>query len=121
MNNVVRTQCAYCGVGCGIELTVADGPGTRARVVRVNGDSRHPANSGRLCIKGATIDQTLDGPTRLRSVIRQVRQMHEERERRQTEAALESKVFNAEEEHSIVLQMIANKRRQQGLIAPTEG
>ncbi len=63
----------------------------------------------------------LDGPARLRSVIRQVRQLHEDRERRQTETALENKVFNAEEEHSVLLQMIANKRRQQGLIAPTEG
>jgi len=63
----------------------------------------------------------LDGPTRLRSVIRQVRQSHEDRERRQTETALENKVFNAEEEHSVLLQMIANKRRQQGLTAPTEG
>ncbi|MCI0360313.1 MAG: DNA primase [Planctomycetaceae bacterium] len=62
----------------------------------------------------------LDGPTRLRSVIRQVRQLHEDRERRQAETALENKVFNAEEEHSVLLQMIANKRRQQGLIAPTE-
>jgi DNA primase len=63
----------------------------------------------------------LDGPTRLRSVIRQVRQLHEDRERRQTETALENKVFNAEEEQSVLLQMIASKRRQQGLIAPTEG
>jgi len=63
----------------------------------------------------------LDGPTRLRSIIRQIRQSHEDRERRQTETALENKVFNAEEEHSVLLQMIANKRRQQGLIAPTEG
>jgi DNA primase len=63
----------------------------------------------------------LDGPTRLRSVIRQVRQTHEDRERRQTEVALENKVFSAEEEHSVLLSMIANKRRQQGLIAPTDG
>jgi DNA primase len=63
----------------------------------------------------------LDGPTRLRSVIRQFQQLHEERERRQTEVALENKVFNPEEEHSVLLTMIANRRRQQGLIAPTEG
>jgi anaerobic selenocysteine-containing dehydrogenase len=60
MSDVVRSQCPYCGVGCGIELTVAAG-----QVIKVNGDSQHPANAGRLCIKGATVDQTIAGPTRL--------------------------------------------------------
>lgn len=63
----------------------------------------------------------LDGPTRLRSVIRTFRQQHEQREQRQTEVALEQKVFQPEEEHSVLLQMIAAKRRQQGLSAPLEG
>jgi anaerobic selenocysteine-containing dehydrogenase len=60
MSNVVRSQCPYCGVGCGIELTVASG-----LVVKVTGDSQHPANFGKLCIKGATVDQTIAAPTRL--------------------------------------------------------
>jgi DNA primase len=63
----------------------------------------------------------LGGPDRLRSVIRQFRLLHDERERRQTETALENKVFNDEEELSVLSQMIANKRRQQGLTVPTEG
>ena len=63
----------------------------------------------------------LDGPTRLRSVIRQFHQQHELRALRQTEAALEQRTFNEQEELSVLAHMIDAKRRQQGLIAPTEG
>jgi DNA primase len=63
----------------------------------------------------------LDGPARLRSVIRQFHQRHEQREIRQTEAALQQRTFNEEEELSVLSQMIAAKRRQQGITAPTEG
>jgi DNA primase len=63
----------------------------------------------------------LDGPTRLRSVIRQFHHRHELRERRQTEAALEQRTFNEQEELSVLASMIAAKRRQQGIAAPTDG
>jgi DNA primase len=62
----------------------------------------------------------LDGPTRLRSVIRQIHQRHELRELRQAEAALEQQIYAPEEELNVLSQMIAAKRRQQGLIAPTD-
>ena len=45
----VKTVCPYCGVGCGMVLDVADG-----QVVKVTGDTLHPANFGRLCTKGTT-------------------------------------------------------------------
>lgn len=54
----VRTTCPYCGVGCGVLARVAaDG------TVSVRGDPDHPANSGRLCSKGAALAETtgLDG------------------------------------------------------------
>jgi DNA primase len=63
----------------------------------------------------------LDGPTRLRSVIRQFHQQHELHELRQTETALEQRTFNEQEELSVLAHMIDTKRRQQGIIAPTEG
>ena len=63
----------------------------------------------------------LDGPSRLRSVIRQFHQRHELRELRQTEAALEQRAFNEQEELSVLANMIAAKRRQQGIPAPTDG
>ena len=51
---VVRTTCAYCGVGCGIEATVV-GP----RSVEISGDKAHPANFGSLCSKGTWLGETL--------------------------------------------------------------
>jgi DNA primase len=63
----------------------------------------------------------LDGPTRLRSIIRQFHQRHEQREIRQTETALEQRAFNEQEEMSVLASMIAAKRRQQGISAPTDG
>lgn len=63
----------------------------------------------------------LEAPDRLRSVIRQFHQRHELREIRQTEAALEQRTFNEQEEMSVLANMIAAKRRQQGISAPTEG
>ncbi|WP_082979456.1 nitrate reductase [Labrys sp. WJW] len=50
----VRTTCAYCGVGCGVVAT-ADGKGGAA----IAGDAAHPANQGRLCVKGAALGETL--------------------------------------------------------------
>jgi assimilatory nitrate reductase catalytic subunit len=52
---VTRTTCPYCGVGCGV--AVVEG------VPR--GDQRHPANFGRLCVKGAALKDTLTLPDRL--------------------------------------------------------
>ena len=47
----VATTCPYCGVGCGV--LVRTGPGG----VAVSGDPAHPANRGRLCSKGAALDE----------------------------------------------------------------
>jgi assimilatory nitrate reductase catalytic subunit len=54
----VRTTCAYCGVGCGVSAT-PKGDGT----VTIAGDKLHPANKGRLCVKGSALGETvgLDG------------------------------------------------------------
>jgi assimilatory nitrate reductase catalytic subunit len=49
---VTRTTCPYCGVGCGVKVTV-EADGGAARV------TRHPANFGRLCSKGAALKDTL--------------------------------------------------------------
>jgi len=50
---MIRTTCPYCGVGCGV-LAQASG---------VTGDPDHPANKGRLCVKGSALGETtgLDG------------------------------------------------------------
>lgn len=52
----VATTCAYCGVGCGIKAQVTD---VSAREVAISGDDSHPANHGRLCVKGASLGETV--------------------------------------------------------------
>ncbi len=56
----VRTACPYCGVGCGV-LATAKPDGTAA----IAGDPTHPANLGRLCVKGAALGETLSLDDRL--------------------------------------------------------
>jgi len=51
---MIRTTCAYCGVGCGI---VARRTGERS--VEIAGDPDHPANAGRLCSKGTHLGETV--------------------------------------------------------------
>ena len=56
----VRTACPYCGVGCGVLATAkADGS------AEIAGDPMHPANLGRLCVKGAALGETLSLDDRL--------------------------------------------------------
>ncbi|WP_350260722.1 nitrate reductase [Pantoea sp. BJ2] len=47
----MKTTCPYCGVGCGVEVKALDAP--------VSGDRQHPANFGRLCVKGSALGETL--------------------------------------------------------------
>jgi assimilatory nitrate reductase catalytic subunit len=52
------TTCPYCGVGCGLRAA-ADGT--------LVGDAGHPANAGRLCVKGSALGETLAPTGRLRA------------------------------------------------------
>ncbi|MEH0548084.1 molybdopterin-dependent oxidoreductase [Streptomyces sp. B21-105] len=65
----VRTVCSYCGVGCGMVLDIGFGPDGRRTVLKASGDKRHPANSGRLCTKGATTADMLAAPGRLTTAL----------------------------------------------------
>jgi len=53
----MKTTCPYCGVGCGVAVTALDAP--------VSGDRQHPANFGRLCVKGSALGETLGQQGRL--------------------------------------------------------
>jgi assimilatory nitrate reductase catalytic subunit len=55
-----NTTCPYCGVGCGVRAEVNDG-----KLVSVIGDESHPANAGRLCVKGTALAETLGSEGRL--------------------------------------------------------
>ncbi|WP_280342778.1 bifunctional nitrate reductase/sulfite reductase flavoprotein subunit alpha [Nocardia neocaledoniensis] len=64
-SSTVRTQCSYCGVGCGINVqTETDQSGARV-IAKVSGDKLHPANAGRLCTKGATHAEMMAAPGRM--------------------------------------------------------
>ncbi|MBD2665681.1 NarB protein [Richelia sinica FACHB-800] len=67
MNEFTKTLCPYCGVGCGLEAsppaqhgkaTNRDSQGTP--IWRVRGDKSHPSSQGMVCVKGATISESLD-------------------------------------------------------------
>jgi predicted molibdopterin-dependent oxidoreductase YjgC len=45
--DVVRTVCGYCGVGCNVELHVQDG-----EIVNVTSPADHDVTQGNLCVKG---------------------------------------------------------------------
>ncbi len=49
-------QCPYCGVGCGLELKAPAEPGG---LWTARGDRHHPSSLGQVCIKGATVGETL--------------------------------------------------------------
>ncbi|WP_130802537.1 nitrate reductase [Acinetobacter ihumii] len=66
MNGLIQTTqttCPYCGVGCGVSATVQQT--ASGQKVTVTGDREHPANYGRLCIKGSNLADTLGLDTRL--------------------------------------------------------
>jgi assimilatory nitrate reductase catalytic subunit len=56
--SLVATTCPYCGVGCGVRVR-------RGATAEVAGDAAHPANAGRLCVKGAALGETLGHEGRL--------------------------------------------------------
>jgi predicted molibdopterin-dependent oxidoreductase YjgC len=58
----VRTTCAYCGVGCQVEVLVDRASN---RIVRVEGVEGAPPNDGMLCIKGRFGYDYTSSPDRL--------------------------------------------------------
>ena len=51
-----RAQCPYCGVGCGLELKAPQEPEGQWTA---RGDRHHPSSLGQVCVKGATVGETL--------------------------------------------------------------
>lgn len=67
MTEPTKTLCPYCGVGCGLEVSppaVVGKATNRDRqgnpVWRVRGDRHHPSSLGQVCVKGATVSESLD-------------------------------------------------------------
>ncbi len=71
-STTVRSVCPYCGVGCGIVMTVQDN-----RVVKVSGDKQHPTNFGRLCTKGSTCGQAIADSGRMEHAFMRHERLHD--------------------------------------------
>ena len=61
---VVKSICPYCGVGCGQNVYVSDG-----KITDIEGDPDSPVSRGRLCPKGAATFQLVTGSHRVHSVL----------------------------------------------------
>lgn len=68
MTECTKTLCPYCGVGCGLEVSPPARPGGKAThrdsqgnpIWQVRGDRTHPSSQGMVCVKGATVSESLD-------------------------------------------------------------
>ncbi len=67
MTESTKTLCPYCGVGCGLEVSPPAQQGKQTHrdsqgnpIWRVRGDKAHPSSQGMVCVKGATIAESLD-------------------------------------------------------------
>lgn len=58
--SIVKTTCALCPSGCGLDVRVVDG-----RAVKVEGSAVHPLNQGVCCLRGQAALEVLYSPERL--------------------------------------------------------
>lgn len=63
-DQVVKSICPYCAVGCGQNVYVKDG-----RVTQIEGDPDSPISRGRLCPKGSASLELTTGPFRVSQVL----------------------------------------------------
>jgi assimilatory nitrate reductase catalytic subunit len=61
---IKQTTCPYCGVGCGVDISCNVSERTLT-LDNVKGTPEHPANFGRLCVKGTNLLETNDLKGRL--------------------------------------------------------
>jgi ferredoxin-nitrate reductase len=66
MTDSTKTLCPYCGVGCGLEVMPVEQSGKAVAkdnqgnpLWKVVGDRAHPSSKGMICVKGATIAESL--------------------------------------------------------------
>lgn len=63
-DQVVKSVCPYCAVGCGQNVYVKDG-----KVIQIEGDPDSPVSRGRLCPKGSASLQLTTGDARADKVL----------------------------------------------------
>src|SRR6185312_6402074 len=62
-DEVVKSVCPFCAVGCGQNVYVRDG-----RVTQIEGDPDSPVSRGRLCPKGSASTSLVTSPSRVTTV-----------------------------------------------------
>ncbi|MEB3337561.1 MAG: nitrate reductase, partial [Leptolyngbyaceae bacterium] len=73
----IKTLCPYCGVGCGLEA-LPPAPSNRTTQLevqgkspwKIRGDRSHPSSQGMVCVKGATIAESIDKDRLLYPMVR---------------------------------------------------
>lgn len=62
----IKTLCPYCGVGCGLEVSPPAAAGRQTNrdsqgnpMWKVQGDRSHPSSLGKVCVKGATVTESI--------------------------------------------------------------
>jgi formate dehydrogenase major subunit len=63
-DQVVKSVCPYCAVGCGQNVYVRDG-----KIIDIEGDPDSPISQGCLCPKGAATFQLVTGSHRVHEVL----------------------------------------------------
>ncbi|MBC8336720.1 MAG: molybdopterin-dependent oxidoreductase [Anaerolineales bacterium] len=58
---IIKTTCALCPSGCGLDVRVVNG-----KAVKVEGNPLHPLNQGVCCLKGQTALEVLYSPERIK-------------------------------------------------------
>ncbi|HBK23846.1 MAG TPA: nitrate reductase catalytic subunit, partial [Planktothrix sp. UBA10369] len=78
MMKSIKTLCPYCGVGCGLEIlstATADQDIKRDEhgnpIWKVRGDRQHPSSLGMVCVKGATVTESIRRDRLLHPMIRE--------------------------------------------------
>lgn len=71
-SEIVKTLCPYCGVGCGLEVVETNKEPTVKFPDRfkVRGDRAHPSSQGMVCVKGATVAESIQKDRLLHPMMR---------------------------------------------------
>jgi len=77
MTDPIKSLCPYCGVGCGLEVSPPAIPGKTVNrdkqgtpIWQARGDRTHPSSQGMVCVKGATITESLHKDRLLHPMVR---------------------------------------------------
>ncbi|NUN66377.1 nitrate reductase [Pseudanabaena biceps] len=71
-SEIVKTLCPYCGVGCGLEVVETNKEPTVKFPDRfkIRGDRAHPSSQGMVCVKGATVAESIQKDRLLHPMMR---------------------------------------------------